>query len=112
MRKLLALALFAVSAFAADVTGTWTAAVDLDAGSGSATFVFKQAGEQLTGTYTGALGEAKLTGTVSGDRVEWSFDTADAGKVKYSGSLDGAAKIKGTCEYGAVGKGTFVAQKK
>jgi hypothetical protein len=44
MRKLLALALIGVAAFAADITGTWTAAVELDAGNGSATFVLKQTG--------------------------------------------------------------------
>src|SRR5205807_1376697 len=63
------------------------------------------------GTYTGALGEAKVAGTVQGNQVEWSFETADAGKVVYKGTLEGG-KIKGTAEYGSVGKGTFTAAKK
>jgi hypothetical protein len=111
MRKLLALALITVAALAADITGTWTAAVELDAGNGSATFVLKQTGDQLSGTYSGALGTAPVKGTVKGDRVEWTFDTADAGKVIYIGTLSGDTKMKGTVEYGQLGKGTFSAEK-
>ena len=86
---------------AADISGTWSAAVVLDAGSGTATFVLQQQGEALSGTYSGVLGEAKVTGTVKGDKVEW-----------FHGTLDGPARIKGTAEYGALGKGTFTADKK
>ena len=96
----------------ADLSGTWSAAVVLDAGSGNATFVFQQQGEALSGTYTGVLGEAKVTGTVMGDKVEWSFDGGQAGKVSFQGTLDGPAKMKGTAEYGVLGKGTFTAEKK
>jgi hypothetical protein len=97
---------------AADVTGTWSAAVVLDAGTGTATFVLEQKGETLSGTYSGVLGEAKVTGTVKGDQVEWSFDGGQAGKVTFKGTLDGAAKMKGTAEYGLLGTGTFTADKK
>jgi hypothetical protein len=31
--------------------------------------------------------------------------------VVYKGKLDGAAKIKGTVEYGQLGKGNFTAEK-
>ena len=96
----------------ADLSGTWSAAVVLDAGSGTATFVFEQQGTTLSGTYSGVLGEAKLTGTVMGDKVEWSFDGGQAGKVSFQGTLDGPARIKGTAEYGLLGKGTFTAEKK
>jgi hypothetical protein len=96
---------------AADVTGTWAAAVVLDAGSGTATFVFQQKDATISGTYSGVLGEAKVTGTVMGDTVEWSFDS-QAGKVTFKGTLEGSAKIKGTAEYGQLGKGTFTAEKK
>jgi len=63
-RTLILLILSALSLWGADLTGTWTAAVVLDAGSGNATFTFKQTGEQLSGTYSGTLGEAKVSGTV------------------------------------------------
>jgi hypothetical protein len=115
MKKLAALFLMfsaAVALWGADISGTWTANVVLDAGTGAATFVFQQKGETLSGTYSGVLGEAKLTGTVKGDQVEWSFDGGQAGKVTYQGTLDGASKMKGTTEYGQLGKGMFTADKK
>jgi hypothetical protein len=114
MRRLLALALFAATAFAADISGTWKFAVETDAGSGTPTFVFKQDGEKLTGTYSGQLGEAKLTGTVKGDKAEWSFEVSpggDAIKVTYSGTLDGDSKMKGTAQFGSLGNGKFTAEK-
>ena len=103
--------LAAAALLAADITGTWTAAVVLDVGSGTATFKFEQKGEALTGTYTGTLGEAKLSGTVKGDTVEWSFTNDQAGKVSYKGKLEGTSKMKGTTEYGQLGAGTFTAEK-
>ncbi len=108
---ILGLMLCALTLAAADISGTWSANVELDAGSGTATFVLKQEGDHLSGSYSGALGEAKVTGSVKGDEVEWSFETEDAGKVVYKGKLEGASKIKGTAEYGQLGKGTFSAEK-
>ena len=112
MRKLTALLLFSLAAWGADLSGTWSASVVLDAGSGVATFVFKQTGDQLSGTYNGALGDAKVTGSVNGNKVQWGFENSDAGKVNYNGTLDGEKTIKGTVEYGQLGKGTFTAEKK
>jgi|SRR5579871_2549984 len=112
MRRLLIVFASSVLALlAADISGTWSAAVRLDAGAGSATFVIKQAGDTLTGTYSGVLGSADIKGTVKGNQVEWSFENADAGKISYKGTLEGAT-IKGTVEYGQLGSGTFTAEKK
>lgn len=110
-RLLIVLALSALALCAADISGTWAAAVRLDAGSGTATFVFKQAGDALTGTYSGVLGGAEIKGTVKGNQVEWSFENSDAGKISYRGTIDGAS-MKGTVEYGQLGAGTFTAEKK
>ena len=74
MKKLVVLWLLLAAAFAlraAEVTGTWSVAVVLDAGTGTATFVFEQKGETFSGTYAGVLGEAKVTGTIRGEQVEW-----------------------------------------
>jgi hypothetical protein len=106
MKTLALLILSAALSFAADMTGKWTFQVNLDAGSGSPTFEFTQKGETLTGMYHGTFGDAKLTGTVKGDQVEFSFGS-DAGTSKYSGKLEGGTKISGTCDYGEAGKGTF-----
>ena len=101
-----------VALSAADISGTWSADVTLDAGNGTATFVFKQSGEKLTGTYTGIVGTAAITGTVKGSDVQWSFENEQAGKISYKGKLDASGKIVGTVEYGQLGSGKFTAQKK
>ena len=112
MRRLVtALVFSALALFAADISGTWSAAVTLDAGSGTATFVLKQSGENLTGTYSGVLGNLNVKGTIKGNQVEWSFEQSEAGKISYKGTLAGST-IKGTVEYGQLGAGTFTAEKK
>ena len=115
MKKLIVLAVLISAALtlqAADLTGTWSASVVLDAGNGVATFTFKQTGEALSGTYSGTFGQAQLTGTVKGDQAEWSFDNGQVGKISYKGTLDGAGKMKGSVTYGQLGAGTFTAEKK
>ena len=114
MRNLLWLAgltIFAAILSATDISGTWSADVALDAGSGTAIFVLTQTGDTLAGTYSGRLGDAKVAGSIKGDEVEWAFETDDAGKVTYKGKLEGTSKIKGAVEYGQLGKGTFSAEK-
>jgi hypothetical protein len=115
MRILIAfvcLACLSSALIAADVSGTWAAAVTLDAGSGTATFVFKQDGDKLTGTYTGQVGTANVTGTIKGPDIEWSFEGGQAGKISYKGKIDDKGKMTGTVQYGELGKGTFTAEKK
>jgi hypothetical protein len=115
MCKLLTLTLFAITVFVADVSGTWNAQVETDAGSGSPTFVLKQAGEEITGRYSGALGEADVKGTIKGDKIEFRFTVSpqgDAIEVVYAGILDGDKKMKGTVKLGSLGSGTFTAERK
>ena len=78
VRGLFLLSILALSALAHDVSGKWTFNVETDAGSGSPTFVFKQDGEKLTGTYSGMFGTADLAGTVKGDGIEFSFEATSA----------------------------------
>lgn len=105
-----AILLCAGLALGADITGTWTANVELAAGSGSPKLELKQSGEILTGTYHGQFGDAAIKGTVKGNKFEFSFGT-DAAQAKYSGTLDGEKKMSGTVDYGEVGTGTFTATK-
>jgi hypothetical protein len=117
MTRLLFLALLSLpfTLSAADVTGTWIFEVETQAGSGTPTFVFKQEGTLLTGTYSGALGEAKVKGTVDGDKIDFSFE-ADLGgttaKVRYTGTIESASKMKGKAQFGELGDGTFTGTKK
>ncbi len=101
----------ALPLLAADITGTWQGEVKTDAGSGSPTFVLKQDGETITGTYSGQLGEAKVTGTIKGDEVTFSFDAQVT--VVYVGKVDASGKkMSGTVDLGGQASGTFTAEKK
>ena len=100
----------AVPAAASDVTGRWDCKVELDTGSGTPTFVFEQEGETLTGTYSGAAGEAKLTGTVKGDQIEFTIDT-QYGKITYQGHIEDADNMKGTANYGGQSSGPWTAKR-
>src|SRR5262249_25498287 len=77
MRTLLSGALvgiFAIAAFAADVTGKWTAEVPGRGGNMTTnTFVLKQDGSKLTGTVdAGRGGPAEITdGKVDGDNISF-----------------------------------------
>ena len=103
--------LIAVSGAAAqDMSGTWVLAVDLGVtGAGEATFVLQHEGNEITGTYTGALGEQDVTGTIDGSEVVLTFDS-EAGKITYTGMADGDT-FEGTCEYGQLGSGSFEGSK-
>ena len=99
---------------AADVSGTWIFDVQTDGGSGTPTFVLKQDGEKLSGTYEGMLGKAQIRGTVTGDEVVIEFDTDATGEkavVHYAGKVEGNSKMKGTVRLGEY-SGTFTARKK
>lgn len=102
--------LIALPVAAADVTGKWRFDVSLDQGSGSATFEFKQDGETLTGTYSGAVGEAKITGTVKGIEIRFQFDS-DFGRIKYEGSIKDADHMEGEADYAGQADGVWTAQR-
>ncbi len=105
-----ALALMAFSASAADISGKWTFHVKFFLHNGDPWFQFQQSGENLTGTYHGHFGEAPLTGSVKGDKVE--FTIADKqGTAVYSGDLKGDT-MKGTAKYPLpLGTGHFEGQR-
>jgi len=98
---------------ATDISGTWNVTVEIQGNSGSPKFVLKQEGKKLTGTYSGLLGSAPLTGTIDGDKVEWQFEVKSeqaTGTVKYHGTVTGG-KMRGTVAYADLGEGTWEATK-
>lgn len=109
----LVVALVPFAAFANHhVNGTWVLTVDLGGQGGDATFTFeeKEPGK-LTGTYSGAAGTAEVTGTVDGNKVAFSFESEQMGKISYEGTVDGDT-MEGTCNYGQIGSGTFKGSRK
>ena len=104
-------------AAAVDISGTWAFSVDLqDGGHGDPTFVFKQEGEKVTGTYSGPLGEQKVTGTVKGDKAVFGFEASRDGetiKATYTGTLESPTKMTGTVEFnGGEQRGKWTGTKK
>ena len=95
---------------AADITGNWTFQVDLGGQGGSPKFSFQQKGEVLSGTYSGQLGESKLTGAVKGDKVEFQFEISGIA-VAYIGTIVSATVMKGKADYGGQAEGTWTAKK-
>jgi hypothetical protein len=95
-----------------DVSGAWNFTVETEAGSGNPSFTFKQEGEKLSGRYKGAFGEADLTGTVKGDKIEFSIKVSGQieGTISYNGTTDGKT-MKGKVSLAGLGEGTFTGKK-
>ena len=87
------IAVFALTAFAADVTGTWKASFETPNGTANNTFVFKVDGAKLTGTVTGQMGEAPITdGKLDGDKISFAVSREFNGqtfKITYDGVVKG-----------------------
>lgn len=89
----------------ASMTGKWNVVTQLPIGPGNPSFDITQDGNQLTGTYTGALGEATLTGSIEGNAFKFSFTAANV-DCEYVGTLAGN-EISGTMSLKGLGDGTF-----
>ena len=117
LKRVCALLLVTAVAFAADVSGAWQITVETSQGSGTPTMLLQQQGEKITGTFNSQiLGEAKITGTVKGNAIEFRFE-GDAGgqtiKVIYKGTIEGPSAMKGTAAYtGLDDNATWSATKK
>lgn len=110
MTRRIVLFLLALPLLAADISGNWTFRVELGGQGGSPTFSFQQKGEELTGTYSGQLGEAKVKGTVKGDKVDFKFETQGAAIV-YTGTIVSPTEMKGKADYAGQAEGTWTAKK-
>lgn len=99
-----------VCAWAADVTGKWEFAVETTAGNGTPTFELVQKGEQISGKYSGALGEARVTGSVKGDEIEIEFEVSGA-KVLYVGKILADGTMKGTVDLAGEANGTWTGRR-
>ena len=97
-----------------DITGAWAFQVETPAGSGTPTFTFKQEGEKLTGQYKGQFGEAPLTGSVKGNKVDFSVKVQAQGQeatLNYTGTVEKDGTMKGTVTLGDLGSGTWTAKR-
>ena len=98
-----------------NISGKWIMDVRLEAGSGTPSFDLTQEGETITGTYTGQLGEAPVTGTIKDNNIELNIKVAAMGQeidMLYTGILMEDGDMKGTVKIGQFGEGTFTGKKK
>ena len=101
-RILVRLAVFAICALAADISGNWKATAEGPNGAMERTFTFKVDGNKVTGETTSSmLGNSTITdGKIDGDTVTFTI-TAKLGdnemKLNYKGKVSGS-EIKFTSE--------------
>ena len=93
-RILILLAIFAFSALAADVNGTWKATADFGGQTMERTFVFKVDGNKLTGETTSSMmGKSEITdGKVDGDDLSFTITVKfqdNEMKLSYKGKVNG-----------------------
>ena len=93
-RLLFLLAVLALSALAADITGTWKGTAEGPNGSIERTFVFKVDGNKLTGETTSTMmGKSTITdGKIDGDNISFSITAKfqdNEMKLNYKGKVTG-----------------------
>lgn len=83
----------AVTTFAADISGKWSAEMQGPQGAMTTTFTFKVEGEKLTGTVSGRGGDTPIAdGVVKGDEVSFNVTRTMNGnemKMAYKGKVTG-----------------------
>lgn len=103
--------LLASSLASADVSGSWSFAVDVMGQTGNASVTMTQSGDgTIAGHYTGQLGDTDFTGTATGNDFQFVL-TGDAGSVTYKGTLQEDGTLKGTLDLSGMAEGTFVGRK-
>jgi hypothetical protein len=93
-RLLILLAALAVTAFAADISGTWKGTAEGPNGTIERTFVFKVNGSTLTGETTSSMmGKSTINdGKVEGDNLSFNITANFQGnevKLSYKGKVSG-----------------------
>lgn len=98
-----------------NVAGTWNLSLETPQGTGTPTLVLQQAGEKLTGTYTGRMGELPVTGTIKGTAIVFSVRINAQGQeleLAFSGTVEPADSMKGTVDFGGMGAANWSGSRK
>jgi len=93
-RLLMLLAVFALVASAADITGTWKGTAETPMGTVERTFVFKVDGSKLTGETTSSMtGKSTVDdGKIDGDKISFNVAISVQGydmRLHYTGAVSG-----------------------
>jgi major membrane immunogen (membrane-anchored lipoprotein) len=111
---LFVLAAVGAAAFAAGVTGLWTAAIDTQIGEQNYTYDFKVDGEKLTGTAKSQFSQSPIIeGSVKGDAISFVENLTYQDmtmRVVYTGTISGD-EIKFNRKVGDIASEDFVAKR-
>ena len=111
---LFVLAAVGAAAYAADVTGKWTAAIDTQIGVQNYTYDFKVDGEKLTGIAKSQFSESPIAeGSVKGDAISFVENLKYEGqemRVVYKGKISGD-EIRFNRQVGEFASEDFVAKR-
>lgn len=104
----------ALSAFAADIAGQWTATFSTQIGEQHYTYAFKVDGEKLTGTAKNDMGSTEIAnGTIKGDDISFVENLNFNGTplvITYTGKIVGD-EIKFTRKVGDIATEELVAKR-
>jgi hypothetical protein len=91
--------------------------LEMESGTTNPVLAFKQAGEKLTGTYTGRYGEYPLAGTLLGqqrDSVVTILADGTETKMNFTGELavtPTGEVLRGNADLGGMGEATWLAKR-
>ena len=97
-----------------DMTGEWVFEVQTDAGSGSPTFVLKQAGDKVTGNTRASSAKPMSPAPFPGKTFKLTFSGDAQGTavtVTYDGEFESATSVKGKIDLAGLATGTFTGKK-
>jgi hypothetical protein len=102
------------SRFLADLSGTWSVAVDAQGQSVTSSLVVEQKGDSISGVLTSELGEAKVRGAVKGDTVNFVFGLDMNGQaldIAATALLTDADNMMGSMDVAGMGNMPFSARR-
>lgn len=102
------------SRFLADLTGTWSVAVDAQGQSVTSTLTVEQKGDSISGVLASELGEAKVLGAVKGDTVNFVFGLDMNGQqlnIAATALLTDADNMAGSMDVAGMGNMPFSARR-
>ena len=103
--------LLASSVASADVSGSWSFAVEVMGQNGVASVTMAQGSDgSIAGHYTGQIGDADFTGTATGNDFQFVL-VVDVGSITDKGTLPEDGTIKGSLDRSGMAEGTFVGRK-
>jgi hypothetical protein len=102
------------SRFVADLSGTWSVAVDAQGQSMTSSLIVEQKGDSISGVLSSDIGEAKVRGAVKGDTVNFVFGLDMGGQaldIAATALLTDADNMAGSMDVTGMGNLPFSARR-